>query len=115
MNGGLDGYAEGAHDAGDPRFVRKSHDDGQVVVRGGKVEVAVEDALRDGTEKRTGTRECGEVRRREMRADDIEELDGEMIEGNCPESREGGKTGCVWGCKGKCEEKRKYLRSTPNL
>lgn len=80
MNGGLDRYAEGVHDTGDARFVGKCHDDGQVVVRGGEVEVAVEDALRDGTEERTGTTKCGEVGRTEMRADVVEELDGETGE-----------------------------------
>jgi hypothetical protein len=52
------------------------------VVRRGEVEVAVEDALRDGREERVGTTECGEVGRTEMRADDLEELDGETREGH---------------------------------
>jgi len=63
VSGGVDGYAKGAHDTGEAWFVGESHDGGQVVVRGGEVEVAVEDALRDGTEERTGARERSEVGR----------------------------------------------------
>lgn len=63
VSGGVDGYAKGAHDTGEAWFVGESHDSGQVVVRGGEVEVAVEDALRDGTEERAGAREGSEVGR----------------------------------------------------
>jgi hypothetical protein len=85
VNGGVDRDAEGAHDTGDARFVGESDDDGQVALCGGEDEVAVEDALHDGTKERTGARECGEVGGTEMGADDVEELDGEARESHCKE------------------------------
>jgi hypothetical protein len=61
VSGGVDGYAKGAHDTGEEWFVGESDDDGQIVVRGGEDEVAIEDALRDGTEERAGAGERSEV------------------------------------------------------
>lgn len=90
MSGGVHRDGEGAHDTGNGRIVGESDDDRKIVVSRGEDEIAVEDALHDGTEEGMGAAECGEVGRTEVGGDAVVELDGETRErhGGVGEHRE---------------------------
>jgi hypothetical protein len=80
MSGGVHRDGEGAHDTGDGRLFGEGEDDGKIVVGGGEDEMAVEDALHDGTEEGMGAAESSEVGGSKVRGDYVEELDGETRE-----------------------------------